>query len=119
MALSGLALAQHKPHAAYRVDQSISGIGIHLLTEAGHLDVDDVVQRRGTSRLFPDLPCQHFSRNQMPLMAQQVFEELELTRGQVEEALPTDGAACDQIHLEVRRLQAKRFQGSASAQQRS
>ena len=54
----------------------------------------------------------------MALVTQQILEQLELPRGQVEEPLAADGAPAHQIHLQVGRLQTKRLRRTAAPQQR-
>ena len=53
-------------HAAHRLDQSRVAIGIDLSPESRHLHVDDVVDGRRTTRLLPDVVCQHLRETTWP-----------------------------------------------------
>src|SRR5262249_25204449 len=57
--------------------------------------------------------------DQMALVPQEVFEQLEFARGQVEQPVRSNGPVVDQVHFEVCRLQSAAFRGSTAAQQRA
>ena len=82
-------------------------VEIDFASKPRHLHVDDVVERRRAARLLPDIARQHLARHEMPLMAQQVLEQLELAAGQVDRAVATDDSPCDEVHFEVGRPSAE------------
>src|SRR5207244_2905456 len=91
-AVSWFAFSQDEPHATHRVNEAVARVGVDLLPQPCHLHVDDIVERRRPARLFPHLARQHLARHQVPLMTEQVFEELELSGGQIEQPFTTHGA---------------------------
>src|SRR5262249_12434900 len=100
----------NEPWPAFRVD---------LLPEARHLHVDHVVEGRRSTRLSPHFACEHFTRDEVSLMSQQVLEQLEFARRQLERGVAASDAAGDQIELQVCGLQAKHVRWSAAAEERT
>src|SRR5437763_323248 len=102
---SWLALAQHETDTTHGMNQTRAAVHVHFLAKPRHLDVDDVVDRRGSMRLLPDLPRQHLTRDQMALMPQQIIEQLELADGEIEDAGTTRRVPRHEVQLQVRGLQ--------------
>src|ERR1041385_6285777 len=94
---SRFALAHYKANAAHRVNQARLALDVDLAAQARHLHVDDVVERRRATRLSPHVSGEHFARDQMSLMAQEVLEQLELATGQVDQPVAADETARHQI----------------------
>src|SRR5207245_690891 len=90
---------------------------VNLLTQAGHLHVDHVVERRGPARLLPDLARQHLPRYEVALMTEQVFQELEFPRSQVEQPVASRRATGDEVHFQIGRLQPEYFRRTTAPQQ--
>ena len=74
------------------MDQPKRPVSVHLFAQASHLDVDHVVDGRGTPRFFPNVSGKHFPRDVMALVTQKIFEQVELPAGQVEHPLAKRGA---------------------------
>src|SRR5262249_53890615 len=100
------------------MDEARGALRVYFLTKASDLDVDDVVERCGTARFSPDLPGEHFTRDEMALMAEEVFEQLELSRGQIEQPVGAVRPTGHQIQLQVGGLQPEDFRRPAAAQER-
>ena len=100
------------------MDQTRGAFSVDLLAESRDLDVDDVVERCGTARLFPDFAGKHFARYEVALVAEQVFEKLEFARRQIERSFPPVCAPSDEIHLQIRRFQPEDVRRAAAPQQR-
>ena len=66
------------------MDELLVELIVHFPTQPGHMDVYDVVQGRVTTRFFPDIAGQHFAGDHVALMTNQVFQKLELARGQIQ-----------------------------------
>src|SRR4029079_12170510 len=84
-----------KPDAANGVDQRIGLLVVDFAAHAPDIDVDDV--GRGIEMQVPDVLQQHRPRHHVALVADQIFEHLELARQQLE--LPA--AAIDHPRNEV------------------
>src|SRR5437660_1467088 len=68
------------PDTAHCVDQRIGLLAVDLAAQTPDIDVDDV---RGRIEMqVPDVLQQHRARHDVPLVAQQIFEQLELARQQ-------------------------------------
>ena len=92
-----------------------------LLAQAGHLDVDHKLSMAAS----PGAPAPSRPRapafpgtRAWPLVTKQIFEQLEFSGRQIEEPFPANGAPAHQIHLQVRRLEAKRLRRTTSPEQR-
>ena len=117
---SRLALPKHEPNSADGMNQACVAVEIDLLAQARHLHVDDVVERRRSPRLLPDVAGEHFPRDEMALMPEQILEQIELARRSARSAdhhEPT--RARDEIDLEVGGLQSKDVRRPATTQQRA
>jgi hypothetical protein len=115
---SWFAFSQDEADAANGVNEARGSFGVDLLPQTRNLDVDDVVEWRRSPRFFPDLARQHLARHEVALMAEQIFEELELARRQLEQSLTAHGASRHQIEFQVSRFQAKDFGRTTAAEQR-
>src|SRR5262245_48561774 len=102
---SWLALAQDETDATNGVNQAWAAFDVDLSAKARHLDVDDVVDRRGSMRLLPDFAREHFARHQVTLVPQQIVQELELANGEIEGAISTRRVPRHEVQLQIRRLQ--------------
>ena len=77
-----VAFAKDEPDAANGVNQLDRIVDVHLAAQ-GHVDVDDVVERRRPRRLFRRRA--RVSRAERPaLVAKEVFEQLEFAHGQLD-----------------------------------
>src|SRR6476660_1761729 len=104
---SWFAFPHDEPDAANGVNQTDSAFRIDLATESRDLNVDDVVERRRATWLFPHIPREHFAGHQVALMAQEVFEQFELARGQIDQSVCADHPPGDEIQLQVPNLQTE------------
>ena len=50
---------------------------MNVVAETRDVDVNDVVERRGAIRLFPDIARQAFARDDLTGMADKIFEQFE------------------------------------------
>jgi hypothetical protein len=103
---------EHESNTAHRVNQLRSLIGIDLPPQAGDVHVDDVVERCGTGGLSPDVSRQALARDHLALMSQQVFEQLELTRGELHRMSAAQDLARNQIQLQIRGGQPGELRGA-------
>src|SRR4029079_19346989 len=69
-------LPQHEAHAAYGLNQFDGGVGVHLPAEPRDVHVDHVVERRGSVRFLPDVASERTARHHLPLVPEQIFEQL-------------------------------------------
>src|SRR5207248_11757525 len=99
---SWFAFAQHETDSAHRMNQTCRAFGIDLPPKPGHLHVDDVVERRRAMRLLPDVPRQHFPRNEVALMPQQILEQIEFAARELDRRVAADDAPRDGVHLQMR-----------------
>jgi hypothetical protein len=106
IAESWLAFLEHEADTANRVNQSAVAIDVNFLPEPCDLDVNHVVNGSGTARLFPDLAGEHLTGNDMPLMSEEVLEQLELAGRQIKQLAPSRRAAGHEIELEIANLEA-------------
>src|SRR5215831_14100133 len=116
---SGLTFAEDESDASDRVDQSWVSLAIDFLAKPRHLHVDDVVERCRASRFAPDFARQHLPRDQMALMAQQIFEQLEFAGRQLEHPIATERAPGDNVELEIGRLQSEHLRRPSTSKQRA
>src|SRR5262249_37091878 len=101
------------PNSANRVDQRIGLLAIHLAADAPHIDVDDVGV--GIEVKVPDMLQQHRARHHPTLVANEIFEELELARQQLDLLATPANDARYQIHLEIAGAQNCFLDGCAAA----
>src|SRR5262249_5420852 len=113
------AFPQHEADAAHRVNEPWTAFRVDLLPEARHLHVDNVVEARRSTRLSPHFACEHFTRDEVSLMSQQVLEQLEFARRQLEQRVAAGDAAGDQIELQVCSLQTEDVRWPAAPKQRT
>src|SRR5262249_47443632 len=106
---SWLAFPQHESDSADGMYQPRRAVDIDFLTQPRHLHVDDVVERRGAARLLPHIAREHLTRDEVPLVPQEVFEQLELAAGQIDHVIAPHHAARDEIEFQIRGLQSKRL----------
>src|SRR5262245_23897959 len=78
---------------------------VELPTQPCDGDVDHVVEGCGPCRHLPNVPGQHLARYHPAGMAEQVLEDLELLRGQVQKLGSSRDAPSDEIHLDIVVLQ--------------
>src|SRR5262249_58961456 len=102
---SWFAFPQDEADTPNRVNETRRAFRIDLSAEPRDLNVDHVVERRRATGLLPDVAGQHFARDQVALMAQQVFEQLELARRQIDQLVGAGHAPGDEIELQVPGLQ--------------
>src|SRR6478752_6867901 len=76
---------QDVPRAADRVQQPRLAAGLELAAQVGYEHLDGVRRREGV--IAPDLLEQALARHDDALVAHQVLEQLELTLGQLDDAL--------------------------------
>lgn len=79
-----------------------------------HLDVDDVVERGETFGLFPDVVLEHFSRHDLALVTQQVFEDVDLAGGEGNLAFAAPCEAGPDVELEILAGERGRERGGAT-----
>src|SRR5262245_61907698 len=94
-------------------------IDVDLPAKAGDLDVDDVVERNGVGGLLPDVPGERGARDDLPLVAEQELEQLELAGRQVHRAPAARDAPLHQIQLEIRVAQTHWIGRTPAAAQRA
>src|SRR5439155_4677321 len=108
---------QHVPRAANRVQQPRLAARLELAPQVGDEDLDGVRLRERV--VAPDLVEQALARDDDPLVAHEVLEQLELALGQLDVAL----AAADLVGVRVEREIADGQRGGAArraaAQQRA
>src|SRR5579863_3968798 len=75
-----------KPDAANGVDQRVSLLAVHFAADAADINVDDV--GRGIEVQIPDMLQEHRPRHHVALVADQIFEHLELARQQLDFPAP-------------------------------
>src|SRR5262249_32672971 len=114
-----LTILQDEPDASHRVDQPSAALDVNLLAQTRHLHVDHIVDWCRPSRLFPDLSREHFARDEVTLMAEQILEELELATGEVERPVTANRPPRDDIELQVRDFQAKDVRWASPPEQGS
>src|SRR5262245_66171003 len=81
-----------EPHSAHRVDKGVRSPPIHLASQAANIDVDDV--RHGIEMQIPDVLQEQRARNNLSGVANEIRQELELLRQQLDRTpLAAHGAA--------------------------
>src|SRR6478672_480109 len=70
------------PDTTHCMDQRIGLLAVDLATQAPDIDVDDV--GRGIEMQVPHVLQQHRTRHDVPLVAHEIFEQLEFARQQLE-----------------------------------
>jgi hypothetical protein len=100
------------------MDEFAGELLIHLLPEAGDVDVNHVIEWGSAGGFFPHVVAEHLPRHQLVVVAQQVFEELELAGRQLQYPVATGDRARHQIHLKVPGFQAQNLIHPAPSEQR-
>src|SRR5437762_7163967 len=114
---SWFAFSQHESNSADSVNEPRASLAVDLSTESGHLHIDYIVKRRRATWFLPDVACEHFAGYQMPLMAQQILKQFELSRRQVEQPVAASRTARHKVQVEIGRFQAERFRCTTAPQQ--
>src|SRR6516164_9433674 len=110
--------SQHETNASDRVNQLERFIEIDFPAEPGDMNIDNVVQRRSAGWLFPDFASQCITQYDLSLMAQQVLEQLELPRCQLDRAAAPRDSARNEIHVEIADTEPERIRWTPAADQR-
>src|SRR5262249_33590107 len=105
--------------AADGVNQPRTPLRIDFSSETRHLHVDHVVQRGSAAGLSPDFSRQHFARHEVPLVPQQVFEQLKFAHGEVQQTSAADRPTCHEMQLEVSGCEPENLDWSATTYQRA
>src|SRR5499433_1688832 len=106
-----------EPHAAHRVDEGVRSSPIHLPSQAANIDVDDV--RHGIEMQIPDVLQEQRARNDLTRVANEIRQELELLRQQLDLPPLAAHGAGEQVHLQVAHPQERLLHhGGAAAGQR-
>src|SRR5262245_59487264 len=114
---SGLTCSEHEANAADRVNESLNTFDVDFLSEPCDLHVDHVVDRRGSAWLLPDFLREHLPRHDMTEMPEQVLEQLEFARGEVNGFALSRRTPGDEVELQIGDLEAKLLRCAASAKQ--
>jgi hypothetical protein len=69
-----LVFANDKTDATYGMQQFVWELIVDLAPQAGHVHVDDIIERRVAPRFFPDVARQHFPRDYVATMANEILE---------------------------------------------
>src|SRR5438093_4042515 len=101
------------------MNEGLIGVAVDFLSKTGNLHIDHVVQGGSATFFLPDLACQHFAGNEMALLAQQIFQELELPTREIERAATSRHSPHGRIHFQVCGLEAKHVRRTAATQQRA
>ena len=115
----GRSASSTNPNAADGVHEFGRRPVVHFAPNSGDMHIDDVVQRGVPNRLFPNIAGQHFARNNLPAVGQQVFEDLEFSCGEIQHSRPARDSASQQIHLQIGHSQSRGRLRPAPAQQRA
>src|SRR5712672_2713839 len=73
-ATSSFFFSQDKSNTTHSVQEFLSTGFIQFLSQVGYVHVDHIVQRRVPARLIPNIPSEHFSRNNAALVAKEVLK---------------------------------------------
>src|SRR5688572_17774101 len=92
-------LLQHESNSPDRVDEFFERLRIHFPAEACDMHVNDIVERRTSRRLLPDIPGEHIPHDDLPFVAHQILEQFELTRRQVDEPAAAGDLSTDNVHV--------------------
>src|SRR5690349_9348129 len=87
------------PDAAYGVDQRIGLLVIDLAAQPPDIDVDDVGRR--VEMQVPDVLQQHGAGDHAALVADEIFQQLELLGQELHVLAVTAGGARDQVDGEI------------------
>src|SRR5882672_3866680 len=91
---------QHKPNASHGVNQlGVEGL-IHFPAKTVDVNVDDVIDWRRASFL-PHIARQHFPRNDLPFVPEQIFQKLKLPACQFDVLPPPFRAASHHVHFQI------------------
>ena len=74
---------------------------IDLSAEPGDVDVDHIVQRRRPGRLLPHLTRQSFARDNLALMSEQIFQQLELANCQIDGLPSAADLSRHEVEIEI------------------
>src|SRR6516164_2865261 len=88
-----------KPDATNRVNERIGLSVVDLTADAPDIDVDDV--RRGVEMEIPYVLQQHRPRHDLALVANQIFEDLEFPRQQLDVPAAARHGSRHQVHSEI------------------
>src|SRR5579871_1710325 len=89
---------ENEPNAAHIMDHRRLRRLVDLAPQSSHVHVDKVGLRY--EFIIPDFFQQHRSRQRLILAPHHVFKQAELTRQEIDRAIPAPGGALDQIKLE-------------------
>src|SRR5262245_11491179 len=116
----GIGTTEKKSDAANRVQKLPFERVVELAAQPGDGHVDDVIERRGSGGHMPYVAGEHFARDRLASMAEEVLEDIELLRCHVEGASAARDFVRDEIHPQVLALEGNRLvRASAAAQQRA
>ena len=87
--------------------------------QAGHMDVDDIVERSVAAGFFPDVAGQHLAGDDVALVPHQILQKLELAGGKVQRLAGAGNGAADHIHFKIPDAQSRAGLRGASATQRA
>ena len=102
VASKNLGMLENVPDASDCVDEWDGAIVIHLAAQAIDVDIDYV--RCGINPHAPDVIQNHGASNDTPSIPAKIFQEGELLRGQLEQALATSSLMTHKVKLQVRSL---------------
>src|SRR5882762_9603644 len=97
---SFITLPAHKPNASDGVNQlGVEGL-IHFPAKTVDENVDEVIDWRRASFL-PHIARQHFPRNDLPFVPEQIFQKLKLPACQFDVLPPPFRAASHHVHFQI------------------
>src|SRR4051812_23643853 len=88
-----------KPHAANGVDQRVGLLTVNLATHATDIDIDDVCA--WVEVQVPNMLEQHRAGNNLALIADEIFEQLEFARQKVDALARSIDAPRNQVQFQV------------------
>ena len=74
---------------------------IDFFSEAGDMDIDDVVEGRRPLRLLPYVLGQHFARHDLPVVAKEIFDNFKFLDGEGNGPPGAGDGMLDHIHFQV------------------
>ncbi len=92
--------------------------GIDFPTQAGEMDIDDIVERGRAIRLAPYLTGQHLPGDHLPLVPYQATEEIEFPWCEINFFSISPGLPRSKIEGEISHLMSHRFIPRGSAMKR-
>src|SRR5205823_4998093 len=90
---------------------------VDLSPKPRNVNIDDVVQRRASSRFLPDFPGQHVAQNDLAFVPQQKFEKFEFARRQFYRATAPGYLPRHEVHIQVGNSEPQRVGRAAAAEQ--